>query len=507
MTRFILHPPERTPDGLVLSWEVHPEAALYRRTTCLIRFPGSLDWGRIPAGLAERIAILCLHGHWLILAPVRVELPFDLPLSEIAVWLRLMESEWNTLGAHRPDGVPLPALNVEIIPGPTALPNPVALPDLGRCATAFSGGKDSLFQTGFLSSAGYAPLLVATTSPMPPLEDHPHPRRRWLFSEIVRRRGVDLVEAQSDFRSCWDNEFALRQGFRVGINEITDTFLYTGVLMLAAAERGVTHLFLASENEVQDTVERGGVILQHPHAMYSLVTQQVIERLFAPFGFRYGSLTASLQSGQIQRILWRDHPDLRGLQFSCWSVRGTDPMCNACAQCLRITLNLLADGLDPVEMGADLEKQLNALRNWTPRAPGEWTPEALPSVRVSSRLHRQVMQDVRSLSPARVAGYLWRRNPAGPASARWRQALRTWLRLRRAAAAYPPPPDDTSYAEDYLDVVDPRVRPALQRHIETHYRPARSQEQTENRARGRRLTEWILEPLGGGTWPDPRPDE
>jgi hypothetical protein len=182
-------------------------------------------------------------------------------------------------------------------------------------------------------------------------------------------------------------------------------------------------------------------------------------------------------------------------------------MCNACAQCLRITLNLLADGLDPVEMGADLEKQLNALRNWTPRAPGEWTPEALPSVRVSSRLHRQVMQDVRSLSPARVAGYLWRRNPAGPASARWRQALRTWLRLRRAAAAYPPPPDDTSYAEDYLDVVDPRVRPALQRHIETHYRPARSQEQTENRARGRRLTEWILEPLGGGTWPDPRPDE
>jgi diphthamide synthase (EF-2-diphthine--ammonia ligase) len=505
MTRFVLHPPERTPEGLALSWETRPASDLYRRTSCRLRFPGGLDWDKIPAGLAERIAILLLHGQWTVLSPVRVELPFALPAGELEAWRRLMESYWNTLVAHRPDRIQPPPFEAELISGPAPLPVPVRLPDLGRCATSFSGGKDSLFQAGFLRAAGFAPLLVATTSPMPPLEDHLHPRRRWLLDAIAREDGFKLIEAQSDFRSCWDNEYALRRGFKSGINEITDTFLYTGAMMLGAAARGVTHLSLASENEVQDTVEREGVVLQHPHAMYSVVTLQAIEGLFAPFGLRLGSLTASLQSGQVQRMLWREHPALRKYQFSCWSVRGTDPMCNACAQCLRITLNVLADGRDPSEMGADLQKLLNTLGGWRPRAAGECTADALPSVRVSSRLHRQVMQDIRRLSSARVASYLWRRNPAGPASGDWRRAFAAWRRLRRIAADYPPPPDDMSYADDFLDSADPRVRDALQRHIEAHFRPARSKEQTENRARGRKLTEWILEPLGGGTRPDPRP--
>lgn len=505
MTRFVLHPPERTPEGLALSWETHPASDLYRRAACRLRFPDGLDWGKIPAGLAERIAILVLHGQWTVLAPVRVELPFAVSEAELAVWHRLMQSHWNTLVAHRPDRAELPPFEATLAPGPAPLPEPAGMPDLGRCATSFSGGKDSLFQAGFLQASGFAPLLVATTSPMPPLEDHLHPRRRWLLDAIAREDGFELVEARSDFRSCWDNEFALRRGFKIGINEVTDTFLYTGAMMLAAAARGVTHLSLASENEVQDTVERGGVVIQHPHAMYSAATLQAIQGLFAPFGFRLGSLTASLQSGQVQRVLWREHPALRKYQFSCWSVRGTDPMCNACPQCLRITLNALADGQDPAEMGADLQKLLNTLSGWRPRAAGECTPDALPSIRVSSRLHRQVMEDVRRLSSARVAAYLWRRNPAGPGSRAWRRAFAAWRGLRRAATGYPPPPDDTRYADDYLDCADPLVRDALQRHIEAHYRPARSKEQAENRARGRKLTEWILQPLGGGTRSDSRP--
>ncbi len=224
------------------------------------------------------------------------------------------------------------------------------------CGTAFSGGKDSLLQAGLLLELTERPLLVATTSPMPPLADHITARRRQVFEAIQTRKNPLFVETQSDFRSSWDNAFAVQLGYRVAVNELTDTFLYTSSLLAAGAALGVTRLFVASEAEVQVNALIDGKIVQHCHFMYSAATQRSLARLLAPYGFKFGSLTWPLHSMHVQQLLWARYPDICDLQYSCWRVGEGQATCSQCEQCLRIAVTALEAGHDPQRMGIDLVK-------------------------------------------------------------------------------------------------------------------------------------------------------
>ena len=123
-------------------------------------------------------------------------------------------------------------------------------------------------------------LLVNTFSPMWPLHDHVSERRRYVLREIAARRpAMTLVEVISDLRSSWRNDFPPVVGYQVSVNELTDTFLYLSAMIAAGWARGATHLFLASEAEVKESIELAGKIVQHPHESYSVIAQAAIGAL------------------------------------------------------------------------------------------------------------------------------------------------------------------------------------------------------------------------------------
>lgn len=492
MMEFILHAPVAKAHRLNLSWQVNPPSQLYTQTHGELVFPETMDIGSLPSGLIASMTMLILHAHWPLLQPCRVHLPFRLSPEECAFWQRMMETQFNTLAAYHPH--PPPALQVELIPDGPACPAPSILVTGHRRAAAFSGGKDSLFQAGVLGEMGGEPLLVATTSPMPPLEDHIHPKRKRVFEEIVRKRNVHLVEVHSDFRSCYDNLYSRRAGYKPAVNEMSDTFLYVASLVLASAASQARHLYLASENELQDNAEQNGRIIQHPHAMYAQSTLEAVGALLSPWGFTLGSMSSGLMSGQVQQILWKRWPDLRGLQFSCWAAPTHAEMCNQCSQCFRIALCALDAGGDPVEMGADLIRSLNAMRDWRPRSSEDGNPDVLPGTRVSARLHRQLLHYVRRIGVFRMARYLWRLKGDRHTVRDWAGAMRTFIRLYVRAGRYALPSMDR-YRSGYLDHLDPDLRESLRRLIESAYPAAPASEYRDALLRTRRLADWIAAPL------------
>ena len=261
--------------------------------------------------------------------------------------------------------------------GPPLAPFP-HLPDAGWCGTAFSGGKDSLVQVGLLDELGGPPLVVATSlEPGDEFPDFRTPRRRWVMSEIRHRRPMTFVEVLTDLRTIWNNAYPLSQGYSTSVTETSDClYLYLSSLLAVSMAKGATHLFLASEAEVQENVERDGRIIQHPHLMYSNITQRALSAWLEPAGMSYGALTWPLHSAQVLQLLWTRYRDLADLQTSCWMVGPTDPACNPCSQCLRIALGILAVGGRPERIGIDLVRLLTETRTWQPRWPGP--PTACP---------------------------------------------------------------------------------------------------------------------------------
>ncbi len=495
MNDIVVHAPEIKRNRLTVRWEVSPASRLFTRSGYEMVFPDHINLERLPARLIMQAVMLCIHPQWVLLNPCRIRLPAALSPDETEFWMRLMTAQFNTMEAHRVSGTPQTALNVEFAWDGPALDQAVApIVSGARCGSAFSGGKDSLFQAGVLSEISDNPLLVATTSPMPPLQDHQHPKRRWLLGEVARRRRVEVLEVHSDFRSCWNNTFSLECGYAVAVNELTDTFLYLTSLMLAGAAMNVPHLYLASENEVNDNSERDGRIIQHPHSVYSLVTQRSIAALIAPWGFSHGSLTAALHSGQVQHILWQRYPDLREMQFSCWATPRDAPMCNHCSQCLRIALTAMASGADPAEMGADLETALIAQRAWEPKVQWADDQTVLPKLRVSGRLHAQMLDCVRRIPKSAVAAYLVRhhRNWLKPMPVV--SAMRSFLRLRKLAIRWPTP-GWRGYRPGYLDQVHPLLRAPLRVLIESYFKPEPMAAYEATMNRSQQLAAWITEPL------------
>ncbi|MBI1959000.1 MAG: hypothetical protein HYS36_07210 [Candidatus Rokubacteria bacterium] len=492
MTRITLDPPEPAEHAVAFRWSVEPATALYRASRFTLRFPESVDLSRVPDALWWRIALICLHSQWPILRPCRVVLPVGLGPGEAEVWSRLMDAEVATLEAHR--GTAGFERAVEIVDEGPPLPALAPLPDTGRCATAFSGGKDSLLHAGILTELTRQPVLVTTTSPMPPLEDHVSPRRRHVLEEVARRRDVTLIEVQSDFRAAWDNEFPRRLGYRVSVNEITDTFLYFAALLAAGVALGTTHLFLASEAEVQESVDLDGRVIQHPHCMYSVVTQRTLQAVLRSAGLRYGSLTSPLHSFQVQQLLWRRYADLRDLQSSCWLVRGTDAACSQCPQCLRLAFGVLEVGDSPARMGVDLVPLLGAMRQWRPkeRERGPLLPQDL----VGRALEMQTARAIQATSLGRVASMIADGRPARLLSRRALRALFHYARIRRRIAGRPAD-EPPGYRAGFLRLVDPALRDSVAAIYAEHFAPEDEAAYAGVLSRSDALVRWITEPIGG----------
>ncbi|HVT58435.1 MAG TPA: hypothetical protein VHR45_08540 [Thermoanaerobaculia bacterium] len=477
-------------------WRVEPETDLYHRTSFTLRFPAEVELARLPQPLWWTVALLCLHSHWNLLRPCRVELPVELPPGEAEFWCRLLETEAATLEAYRSGrsaASPWPPLAAfELHARGPRLPSPQRLAAGRRCAAAFSGGKDSLLQAALLCDFTAAPLLVTTTSPMPPLHDHQTARRRQVLAAMAARRDVTLVEVESDLRTSWKNDFPPLVGYPVAVNEITDTFLYFAALLVCAVALGATRLFLAAEAEVQENVELDGRIVQHPHFMYSRATQQSIESLLAPLGLRYGSLISALHSEQVQLLLWTRYTDLCDLQYSCWRVGANEAACSRCSQCLRVALSLLALGERPERMGIDLVTLFPALADWRPR---EIANGALPAAIVAARLHAQVVRALAATAPSRVLAALAAGGPARLLQPSGWRAFAAYVRLRRRVAAVATAPPAPGYRADFLRGLDPSIAEPVGAVFAEHFELAASGADAAVLERGERLASFVAAPL------------
>ncbi|MFN0124145.1 MAG: hypothetical protein ACKV2V_26900, partial [Blastocatellia bacterium] len=365
------------------------------------------------------------------------------------------------------------------------------LPASDRCASAFSGGKDSLLQAGLLTELTRRPLFVPTTSPMPPLEDHLTPRRAFVLRQISRRRDAELVEVVSNYRGVWKNDYAYSIGYRMSINEMTDTFLYLASLLAVSVAKGVPHLFLASEIEVNETLEIGGRTVQHPHFMYSIISLGVMSALLRPWGIEVSSLTCPLHSFQVQELLWTRYADIRDLQYSCWRVSGDDSICNACSQCLRIALSALALGADPADMGADMIRLLNANREWKPikhDGSGPLSPSQISSLQLNSHVMRTIMD----ISGETMAACLERLAPDNTPEKQ--SALAAYAELRARARAWAPEPAP-GFRPEYEIFIDPLLRQGIGRIYTEHFTPATPDSYAGALSRSAAALNHIIEPL------------
>ena len=491
MNRIRLLEPEVGARSVTFRWSVEPASPLYRRTSFTLEFPGSVDLAAVPHALWWRVALLCLHPHWALLRPCEVRLPCRLEPGEAEAWLRLVDAAVDTLEATR--GTSDTARAVSLVEG--ARPAPAWRParDAGRWAAAFSGGKDSLLTAGLLAELTKSPVLVTTTSPLPPLHDHGTARRRFVLDEIPRRRPFTLVEVASDFRSATNNDFADRLGYPVAVSETTDTHLYLAALLAAGFAQGATRFVVASENEVQENIERDGRTVQHTHFMYAASTLAALDALFRPSGATISTLTAALHAHQVQRLLVTRYADLRDLQYSCWSVGEREAACSRCSKCLTVALGILAAGGDPADVGIDLGALLVAKADFRFEAPG---PSALPGDLVARRIREQRVRDLRAIPGRRVAAALARRRVTGLLSPRGARALLAWRRLARRNAAAPVGAEP-GWRPGYLRFADPLLAPRLSAIYESAF-PAESPScSADALARSTALTEWITAPLSG----------
>jgi hypothetical protein len=454
--KIFLSTPEVQGRTVKFRWHVEPVSSLYRQTHFTINFPSNIDLSRVPQRLWSDLLLICLHPHWLLLRPCEIHLPIKLGAPLIQFWQQLLQNGLDTLHAY---GAPHDAapLGITFVDGLLHVPQEI----ITGCGygTAFSGGKDSLLQAGLLLELTERPLLVATTSPMPPSADHATARRRQVFDAIQERRSPIFVEARSNFRSIWDNSFAAKLGYRVAVNELTDTFLYTSCLLAVGAARGVTRLFIASETEVQENSLIDGKIVQHSHFMYSAATQRSLARLLAPYGLQFGSLIWPLHTMQVQQLLWKRYPDICDLQYSCWRVGEGQATCSQCEQCLRIAATALADGHDPQRMGIDLRKVIRFALAWR---PVELSAQKLPQDEAAELLELRVVDAIRRIPLAHVRQVLNSSCNRSSALERLKNLKAMWnfRRLRRRIRRWPEPPS-MGVREAFFDWLDGDLREDL----------------------------------------------
>ena len=482
-----LEPPVIDARTATFQWTVTPATELYAHTTFTLRFPDSVNARDVSPAIWWRVALICLHPHWAFLRPCQVVLPVRLPPGEREFWLRVCDAQVVALEAQI-DGSDT-ARTIDLVES-GAMADPLEPgPDEGIAVACFSGGRDSLTQAGLLHELGERHLLVAVSSPREGSVEHETPRRRHVMSEIVRRRGVELVEVESDFRGSWRNDFAGATRYRLSVNEVTDTQLFFAAALAVAAARGARSVWLASEAEVQESTRIGGAIVQHRHFMYSAVTQRSLQALLAPAAIRYAGLTYPLLQFQVQRVLATRYADLRDLQYSCWELTAEQSACSRCHECGRIAFNLLADGVDPSEIGIDLATLLQAPAVWTPR-DSDPQPGAIGR-RFVRYFDGHARRCLKALPVDRIIAAL---PPGADADVAVVAALRGYERIRATALEAPQEPEP-GYRAGYLTLVDERLRPGLGAILDEHF----EREPSENYAglldRTLTLSDWIAAPL------------
>jgi hypothetical protein len=457
MHKIELRAPEVEGRTVTFRWRITPEVSFYKRPSFQLTFPDTVDLSRIPTRLWWDIALICLHRHWLLMRPCEIHLSLRLSDSEKRFWLQLLQTAADTLESTRAEDRPPEPLGIEIVGGDLDIPH--ALVSGTGFGAAFSSGKDSLLQAALLFELTEQPLLVTTTSPMPPLADHETDRRREVFAAIQQRRDPVFVEVVSDLRSNWDNGFAWQDGYRISVNELSDTFLYMSSLLAAGAALGRTRLFLASEAEVQENEDDNGTILQHPHCMYSAATQRALERYLAPYGFRFGSLIWPLYSMQVQQLLWARYPDLSDLQYSCWRVEAGQKTCSRCEQCLRIAMTAIAAGYNPERMGIDLEKLMAYSPEWEPVKPVG--ARASTAQTISSRRSRGLVAGrIKRTSLFRFVTVAAMSKPRRLCSKQGWRMFGAYRTLQKRVATLPDAPP-IGVREAFLDWLDPDLREQL----------------------------------------------
>lgn len=468
-------------------WRVTPASALYRAEEFTMELPPNFSAGRVPTEVWLFVAMTCLHTHWALLRPCRVQLPFSLGEDLLEFWARLLDAEILTLEVYRGtrDFRRRIVLHGE---GPELPPAGVLARGSG-CAAAFSSGKDSLLQSGLLEELVGPPLLVATTSPLPGTEDHGSIRRREVLAKMSRR--MALVEVRSDFREAWSNSFSRELGYSVAVNEIADTFLYFASLLAVASHEGIARVYLASETEVQENAEVEGRTVQHPHFMYSAATQRALSAVIERWGLRYGSLHYPLRSSQIQRLLWTRFPEIAPLQYSCWKATAQEAACCRCSQCLRTAFGILSAGRDPALVGIDLGQLLREMREWAPSCGiADSFRDCLPEEVVRRDLHSQALRLFGETGPDAVQSRL---SASGGESSR-RLAVEAYEAMRANLARFPMP-DPPRYRPGFLRLVEDDSRARLSAICEENFPAEPVALHAAQVERSMELTRWITLPL------------
>jgi hypothetical protein len=253
---------------------------------------------------------------------------------------------------------------------------------------------------------------------------------------------------------------------------------------------GATHLFVASEAEVQENAECNGRVVQHPHFMYSTVTQRAVSALLAPYGVRYSTLTSPLHADSVQRLLWTRYPRLADLQYSCWNVPRDRAACSRCTQCLRIALTALAAGGDPGAMGVDIADVLEANRNWV---PSEATAAASPRDRSRVMIHQQIVENMRAVSPATMLRALVGSDRRRLLRSRTWDALRTYRMMRRRVRRLPRM--TIGWRPLALRDIDPLLRDRVAAIYASSFHEEPADTYRGVIVRGESLANWIVEPL------------
>lgn len=355
--RIILELPIVQGNRVDFKWTESVNSKFYKKTEFYVEFPECIDLKDVPQSMLLLFHILCLHAHWTILSPCTVEIPIKLPLKQLEIINKLIQYYSVTLNFLNPENI---KGEVEIKELGEEIEKVIPLNRSTKCAAAFSGGKDSLTSVGLLCEMGFSPILITTTSFLNGihLENSIHKKRS--LSEIQKRKELKLYEVKTNYRSIWNNLISRKMGYQLSINEITDTFLYVGSMLIIGYAKNVDNLFIASENEVSaNIISEQGEYIQHPHFMYSALTLSGMSTLFSLYGMRLFSLTTSLRSNMVQELLTKRYSELADLQCSCWKVTEQTKACSVCGECKRLSLVSLSVGGNPKDLGVNLIEMFN----------------------------------------------------------------------------------------------------------------------------------------------------
>lgn len=494
--RVRVHEPEVDRHEVVFSWTVTPPSDLYRRTSFRLTFPSEIDARSVARPLWWRIGMICLHTHWALLRPCRVELPVRLGAPEREFWQRLIDNVAVQVEAY--GGAPCRGRAAEIVESGQQLEAVRVEPVNDRAAVAFSGGKDSLVLTALLAELTERPLLVTTTSPVSWARDHVGSARDRARVEISRRLPVDAIEVRSDFRTCWDLDYAAREGCRLGVHELSDLPLYQGVMVAAAVASGVTRTFMASEADIQYNTARDGKVILHPEFLSCAVTQRALDALLRTLGLSIGSLSYPMHMPQVQALLLRRYRDLAELQFSCWSAPEGQQWCSSCAKCFQIALVALAEGVSPRAVGIDPVHVLCAFGDWRLDTPPAHAGPRLHEVR-SARHH--IVRCLQAV-PTKLVASILGEDPIDGASERFGEALAVYARLRADALALSVPAAP-GYIAGFLEAVPRDLEKSLRAVLDQYFSPAPHHEFADIVRRSRALATWIAQPLERPRGPRP----